>query len=190
MTTLRRPSPRCGRPIRASGSSSTTSCRPSRSLGSPGHVQGRRGQCLDGAHHDHRQRGGMMPGALCASRDARREPGYVTANLLFERKRGCPLPETDAGNRRPPTHSCQTGEVRQKTTAGMNTETHVKTSGRQGGGYGDGERGLEPARDRDLPRCSVEILRDLGLSTEKIVAYHRRFPTPTPASCWYRPPAS
>ena len=42
------------------------------------------------------------------------------------------------------------------------------------------------ARDRDLPRRSVEILRDLGLSKEKIVAYHRRFPTP-PTSCGYRP---
>jgi hypothetical protein len=65
----------------------------------------------------------------------------------------------------------------------------VKTSGRQGRGYGD-ERGVEPARDRDPPRRSVEILRDLGLSTEKIVAYHRRFPTPTLTSCGYRPPAS
>ena len=63
----------------------------------------------------------------------------------------------------------------------MNTEesAHVKTSGRQGRGYDD-ERGVEPARDRDLPRPSVEILRDLGLSQEKIVAYHLRFPTPTP----------
>ena len=49
----------------------------------------------------------------------------------------------------------------------MNTEeARVKTSGL-------------PARDRGLPRRSVEILRDLGLSTEKIGAYHRRFPTPT-----------
>ncbi len=39
--------------------------------------------------------------------------------------------------------------------------------------------------DRDLPRRSVEILRDLGLSKEMIVAYHRRFPTPTPMSCRY-----
>jgi len=58
-------------------------------------------------------------------------------------------------------------------------EAHVKTSGRQGRGYGD-ERGVEPARDRDLRRRSVEILRDLGLPKEKIVAYHRRFPIPTP----------
>jgi hypothetical protein len=73
----------------------------------------------------------------------------------------------------------------------MNTEeARVKTSGRQDGGHGDDERGVEPARDRDLPRRSVEILRDLGLSKEKIVAYHRRFPTPTPMSCGYRPPAS
>jgi len=59
----------------------------------------------------------------------------------------------------------------------------VKTSGRQGRGYGEDERGGEPARDRDLSRCSFEILRDLGLSREKIVAYHRRFPTPTRTSC-------
>jgi len=51
----------------------------------------------------------------------------------------------------------------------------------QGSGRGD-ERGVKPARDRDLPRRSVEILRDLGLSQEKIVAYHRRFPIPTPTS--------
>ncbi len=72
----------------------------------------------------------------------------------------------------------------------MNTEeARVKTSGRQGTGYGDDEREVEPARDRDPPRRSVEILRDLGLSKEKIVAYHRRFPTP-PTSCGYRPPPS
>ena len=64
----------------------------------------------------------------------------------------------------------------------MNTEesARVKTSGRQSRGHGDDERGVKPARDRDLPRRSVEILRDLGLSKEKIVAYHRHFPTPTP----------
>jgi hypothetical protein len=66
----------------------------------------------------------------------------------------------------------------------------VKTSGRPGRGHGDDERGVRPARDRDLPQRSVEILRNLGLSTEKIVAYHGRFPTPTPTSCVYRPPAS
>ncbi len=72
----------------------------------------------------------------------------------------------------------------------MNTEesARVKTSGRQGRGHGDDERGVKPAYDRDPPRRSVEILRDLGLSQEKIVAYHRRFPTPT--SCGCRPPAS
>ena len=71
----------------------------------------------------------------------------------------------------------------------MNTEeARVKTSGRQGGGHGDDERGVKPACDRDLR--SVEILRDLGLSKEKIVAYHRRFPTPTPTGCGCRPPAS
>ena len=71
----------------------------------------------------------------------------------------------------------------------MNTEeARVKISGRQGWGPGD-QRGVEPAPDRDLPRHSVEILRDLGLSKEKIVAYHRRFPIPTPTGCGYRPPA-
>ena len=42
--------------------------------------------------------------------------------------------------------------------------------------------GMVNRPDRDLPRRSVEILRDLGLSKEKIVAYHRRFPTPTPGT--------
>ncbi len=66
-------------------------------------------------------------------------------------------------------------------TAGMNTEeARVKTSGRRG--QGDAERGLKPAGDGDLPWRSVEILRDLGLSKEKIVAYHRRFPIPTPTT--------
>jgi hypothetical protein len=61
----------------------------------------------------------------------------------------------------------------------MNTEeTRVQVSGRQGRDHGDDERGVESARDRDL--SSVEILRDLGLSKEKIVAYRHRFPTPTP----------
>jgi hypothetical protein len=55
----------------------------------------------------------------------------------------------------------------------------VKTSARQGRGHGDDERGVKPARDENLPRRSVEILRDMGLSKEKIVAYHRHFPTPT-----------
>jgi hypothetical protein len=74
----------------------------------------------------------------------------------------------------------------------MNTEetARVKTSSQQGRGHGDDERGVKRACDRDQPRRSIEILRDLGLSTEKIVAYHRRFPTPTPTSCGYRPPAS
>jgi len=58
----------------------------------------------------------------------------------------------------------------------------MKTRGRQGRGYGDDERRVKPARDRDLPRRSVDILRDLGLSKEKIVAYHRRFPIPTPTT--------
>jgi hypothetical protein len=50
-------------------------------------------------------------------------------------------------------------------------EARVKTCIQQGGD----ERGVKPACDRDLPRRSVEVLRDLGLSKEKIVAYHRRF---------------
>jgi hypothetical protein len=71
----------------------------------------------------------------------------------------------------------------------MNTEkARVRTSGRQDAGHGDGERGVEPARDRDRPQRSVEILRDLGLSKEKIVAYHRRFPTPTPTPGLGSPP--
>ncbi len=61
----------------------------------------------------------------------------------------------------------------------MEESARVKTSGRQDKGHGDDERGVKPARDRDIPRRSVEILRDLGLSREKIVAYHRRFPIPT-----------
>jgi hypothetical protein len=68
-----------------------------------------------------------------------------------------------------------------KGTAGMNTEeARVKTSGRHARGHQVDERGLKLARERDLPRRSVEILRDLGLSKEKIVAYHRRFPTQRP----------
>jgi hypothetical protein len=66
----------------------------------------------------------------------------------------------------------------------MNTEeARVKTSGRRGRGHEDDEREVMPARDGNLRRRSVEILRDLGLSKEKIVAYHRRFPTPTPTGC-------
>ena len=73
----------------------------------------------------------------------------------------------------------------------MNTEeARVKTSARHGRGDGDDERGVKPAHDGNLRRRSVEILRDLGLSKEKIVAYHRRFPTPTPTSCGSRPRAS
>jgi hypothetical protein len=65
----------------------------------------------------------------------------------------------------------------------MNTEeARVKTGIQQGRGHGDDEQGVKPARDRYLQQRSVGILRDLGLSTEKIVAYHRRFPTPTPTS--------
>jgi hypothetical protein len=73
----------------------------------------------------------------------------------------------------------------------VNTEVaRVKTSGWQDGGHGDEERGVVPACDRDLPRRSVDVLRDLGLSKEKIVAYHRRFPAPTPTRCGDRLPAS
>ena len=54
----------------------------------------------------------------------------------------------------------------------MNTEeARVKTSGRHGRDHGDDDREVKPACDRDLPRRSVETLRDLGLSKEKIVAY-------------------
>ena len=60
-------------------------------------------------------------------------------------------------------------------------ETRVKAGGRQGGGHGDDERGVKSARDIDLQR-SVEILGELGLSKENIVAYQRRFPIPTPTS--------
>ena len=58
----------------------------------------------------------------------------------------------------------------------------VKTSDRQDWGHRDEEQRMAPTCVRDLPRRSVEILRDLGLSKEKIVAYHRRFPTPTPTT--------
>ena len=45
----------------------------------------------------------------------------------------------------------------------MNTEeARVKTSARHGRGDGDDERGVKPASDGNLPRRSVEILRDLG----------------------------
>jgi hypothetical protein len=56
-------------------------------------------------------------------------------------------------------------------------EACVKACGRR-----NDERGVKRAHDRDLPRRSVEILRDLGLSKDKIVAYHGRFPTPTPTT--------
>jgi hypothetical protein len=64
----------------------------------------------------------------------------------------------------------------------------VKTSDRQDWGHRDEEQRMAPTCDRDLPRRSVEILRDLGLSKEKIVAYHRRFPTPTPTTGRGPPP--
>jgi len=50
--------------------------------------------------------------------------------------------------------------------------------------------GMVDRPDKDVPRRSVEILRDLGLSKEKIVAYHRRFPTPTLTGCGHQPPVA
>jgi hypothetical protein len=57
----------------------------------------------------------------------------------------------------------------------MNTEEAcVKISDRQGRGHGRAdERRVKPARGRYLQWRSVETLRDLGLSKDKIVAYHR-----------------
>jgi hypothetical protein len=70
-----------------------------------------------------------------------------------------------------------------KDQAEVNTEVaRMETSGLQDEGHGNKERGVVAASDRDLLRCSVDILRDLGLSKEKIIAYHRRFPTPTLAT--------
>jgi hypothetical protein len=128
-------------------------------------------------------------------RSARRRLRSFLARIGIEE--GC---RPGPGNRGPPTHSCQNREVHHKGDAcchkhhsvdvkdrmerpGMNTEeARVKISGRQGWDHRDDKPGVEPALDRDLPRRSVEILRDLGLSKEKIVAYHRRFPTP-PMNC-------
>jgi len=64
----------------------------------------------------------------------------------------------------------------------MNTEesARLETGGRD-------RPGLQLACDGRLSRRSVEILHDLGLSQEKIVAYNLRFPTPTPG---HRPPAA
>ena len=64
----------------------------------------------------------------------------------------------------------------------------MKISGRQGWGPGGDKRGVEAAPDRDLPRRSVEILRDLGLSKEK----DSRVPpslSDTDAHNWPRPAA-
>ena len=61
----------------------------------------------------------------------------------------------------------------------MNTEeARVTVSGLKDRGHGDDERGMDRAGNRCLLRRSIEILLDLGLSREKIVAYYRRFPTP------------
>ena len=59
-------------------------------------------------------------------------------------------------------------------------EARVMVSSREDRGHGDDGRGMDRARNRCLLRSSIEILRDLGLSREKIVAYYRRFPTPAP----------
>ena len=65
----------------------------------------------------------------------------------------------------------------------MNTEeARVTVSSREDSGQGDDERRVDSARNRCLLRRSIEILRDLGLSREKIVAYYRRFPTPAPTT--------
>ena len=69
----------------------------------------------------------------------------------------------------------------------------VKTGVEKDGGQGPGdEPGLRPAGERRLPWRSVVVLRDLGMSHERIVAYSCRFPTPLPPElrCWPRPPAS
>jgi hypothetical protein len=58
----------------------------------------------------------------------------------------------------------------------------VTVSSREDRGHGDHERGVDTAGNRCLLRRSIEILRDLGLSREKIVAYYRRFPTPAPTT--------
>ena len=65
----------------------------------------------------------------------------------------------------------------------MNTEESARV---ETGGPAH-EQGLQLACDGRLSRRSVEILHDLGLSQEKIVAYNLRFPTPTPV---HRPPTS
>ena len=55
----------------------------------------------------------------------------------------------------------------------------LKTGVQQGGRVGPRNgRALSLADVRELPRRSVEILRDLGRSQEKIAAYDLRFPTP------------
>ncbi len=52
----------------------------------------------------------------------------------------------------------------------MKTEelARVKTSGRQGRDHGDYEQGVKPSRDGDLPRRSVETLRDRFDRTEPL----------------------
>ena len=58
----------------------------------------------------------------------------------------------------------------------------MTVSSREDSGHGDDGRGVSSTRNRCLLRHSIEILRDLGLSREKIVAYYRRFPTPAPTT--------
>ncbi len=83
-------------------------------------------------------------------------------------------------------HGLQIADSRKGGRAGMTTEEseRLETGGRDEPGD---EQGLQLACDERLSRRSVEILHDLGLSQEKIVAYNLRFPTPTPG---HRPPAS
>jgi hypothetical protein len=71
----------------------------------------------------------------------------------------------------------------------MNREesARVETGGRDGPGN---EQGLKLAGVGHLPRGSVAILRDLGVSQEKIAAYDLRFPTPTSMRRGRRPLAS
>ena len=72
----------------------------------------------------------------------------------------------------------------------MNTEdsARLKSGVEQGRDRPGNQRGWK--HDIDLPGRSVEILHDLGLSQEKIVAYSLRFPTPAPMPSGPRPHSS
>ena len=73
----------------------------------------------------------------------------------------------------------------------MEGSSGLKTAVEQGRRDRPGDnRGLKLACDGRLSRRSVEILHDLGLSREKIVAYSLRFPTPTPTPSGLRPHSS